>query len=105
MQIEVRGHALRITKALREYAQRRIDFALDRFRPRVARVTVRLTDSADGHEEGMTCSISASGSGLPPHIISVRGGDLYSAIDIAAGRLGRQVARTLDRRTTSMRMS
>lgn len=105
MQVEVRGRALRVTKALREYVQRRIDFALDRFWPRVERVTVRLIDSADGRTEGMTCSISASGGGLPPHIVAVRGEDLYSAIDTAAGRLGRQVARTLDRRTTAMRMS
>lgn len=105
MQVEVRGRSLSVTGALKEYIQRRVAFALDRFWPQVERVVVRVTGDGDGRGVGMTCSISASGSALPAHIVAARNEDLYAAIDIAAGRLGRQVARTLDRRAILHRAS
>jgi ribosome-associated translation inhibitor RaiA len=86
--VVVRNGAASTAEALREYAHRRLAFALRRFHDRVQRTTVRLTD-VNGPRRGVDsrCSVTVD---------LVRGGSLFveataaspfAAISVAAGRL------------------
>jgi hypothetical protein len=44
MQLELRMRNANLMESVREYAQRRLNFALDRYGSRIRRVTVRITD-------------------------------------------------------------
>jgi ribosome-associated translation inhibitor RaiA len=100
MQIEffVRGIRSETTEALREYAVRRLSFAVRRFTHRVRHVEVRLVDE-NGPRRGVDarCAITAD---------LVDGGQLFveaiaawpfAAITIAAGRLSEALRRQADR--------
>jgi putative sigma-54 modulation protein len=98
------------TEALREYAVRRLSFAVRRFRHRVRSVTVRLVD-VNGPRRGVDtrCSITTD---------LVEGGQIFveataawpfGAITLAAGRLSEALRRDGSRhaasRGDSLRMS
>lgn len=98
MKLDIRGHHLKVTDALQAYIERQLQFALSRFGARVSHVTVRVTD-LNGPRGGvdkqcrMAAAVPSSG-----HIrAEVIDADLYTAIDRAADRIGRAVARELHR--------
>ena len=105
MKMTILGRGITLTVAIREYAQRRLETALGRYRDTLASVQVRLAD-VNGPRGGIDkhCMIEVRGPALEPIIVRERYSDLYAAIDRAADRLDRTVARRLGRgRTLSKR--
>ncbi len=98
MQINIRSRGFALTHALRDYAERRLQFALARVADRVRRVTVRLSD-VNGPRGGIDkrCRIQVTLNGLADVVIEDTEADLYVAIDRAADRIGRTVVRRLAR--------
>ncbi len=94
MKIHIRERNIEVTEDLRAHVERRLGFALGRFGERIGRVVVRFAD-ADGHLD-RRCQIEV---GLRPTIVRVedRDADLFAAVDHAADRLSRSVARALER--------
>ena len=84
--------------------------AMHRFGDRVTRVEVHLSDENSGAKEGENdkrCVMEARLAGLPPITISDQAATIEQAVDGAAERLQKTVARTLERlddprRNTSM---
>lgn len=98
MHFDVRSEGFELTGALQHHAQRRLDFALARFRPHLGWVYMRLTDD-NGPRGGVDkrCQVRVRLPGLPRVVINELADDLYAAIDRAADRAGRTVARRLAR--------
>ena len=95
MNIELRIGNAGVADALRRYVERRLHFALGRFGDRVGGVSVRLYGS--GNTPNCKCRMSAELQPFGNVVVEERDPDLFTAIDRAAGRLGRRVARELDR--------
>jgi len=93
MEIRTIGSGIDVDSALDAYVKRRIHFALGRFSSRVERVTVVLSNK-DAPNGGMrkTCHFRVQLLGLPTVAIKEVDFDGCSAIDRAAGRIGRTVA-------------
>ena len=80
--------------ALRTYVDRRLRFALARFGRRVGEITVRIRP--DG-PSGNHCRISAEVLPFGEVAIEQADSDLFTAIDRATSKLGRQFSRELER--------
>ena len=98
MEFVVRGERRDIADALREYAQRRLSFAVRRFGHRVRHLMVRLVDE-NGPRRGVDsrCSITAdlvNGSQL---FVESTTAWPFAAITLAAGRLSEALRRDGDR--------
>ncbi|MBW2454056.1 MAG: HPF/RaiA family ribosome-associated protein [Deltaproteobacteria bacterium] len=104
MQLQVSAKGVGLTVATRSYVERRIRFALGRFLERVERVHVRLSD-VNGPRGGVDkrCLIRTRLLGFPTVVVEQTDATLRAAIDRSAGRVGRTVARRLDRALMSMR--
>jgi ribosomal subunit interface protein len=96
MQVEIRGRDLEVTDALRNFTERRLQVALDRFWDRIEGIEASVAD-LNGPRGGIDkeCRLRA---------LLVRGGevvaratdaDSYSAIVQAVHRLGDRVARAV----------
>ena len=98
MQIDVRGLGIPIIAPHLDHAQRRLRFALSRYRVWVKRVVVRLGDT-NGLRGGADnfCRMQVYLEHAPPVLIEDAGADLYVVIDRAAERAGRNVAKRIDR--------
>jgi ribosomal subunit interface protein len=98
MQIELRALGMTVTDGMRSHVERRLGFALDRFGEHVTRVTVRVAD-VNGPRGGpdKVCRVEAALHGGVRVVIDERDLDAYVAIDRAAHRLNRSVARRLTR--------
>lgn len=98
MRIEFRVRRFPLTPALRSHAERRLHFALGRFGRRVRSVVVRFED-VNGPRGGpdKLCRLSLQESGGAPLQAEDVDADLYVAVDRAADRLGRRVARAIAR--------
>jgi putative sigma-54 modulation protein len=98
MQVEIRIRNTDLSSVLRNYAERRLRFALSRFGDRAGRVLVTVSglDSAD---QGIATNCDISAEVRPFGLVTARetGRDLYAVIDRAAGRLGRLFTTRLDR--------
>ena len=96
MRIDIQSRGFALTHALREYAERRLRFALVHAGDRTLRVTVRLVD-VNGPRGGIDkrCRIQATLNGLGELVIEDTQTNLYLAIDRAADRAGRNVMRRL----------
>lgn len=96
MQIDIQARGFKLTEALRAQAERRVRFALGSASVRVHSVVIRLSDE-NGPRGGVDkrCTIRAALPGVPPVVIEQQEADLYIAIDRAADRAGRAVARRL----------
>src|SRR4051794_38020681 len=92
MQLELRIDSADWNKILRAYAERRLKFALARFGERVGRVVVRT-----GTKGPLKHSCRISAEILPFGHVEVQESDhdFFSAIDRAAGRIGRTFGRKL----------
>ena len=104
MRIEMTARGVGLTAATRGHVERRLYFALGRFADRVSQVHVRLAD-VNGPKGGVdkSCRIRVRLFGLPTVVVEQMDSDLNAAIDRSADRIGRAVARKLDRALTSMR--
>lgn len=103
MQTDIRAEGFELTAALQAHAQRRLEFALLRFRTHLASVCMRLTDD-NGPRGGVDkrCMVRVRLPGLPPVVINELSEDLYVAIDRATERAARTVARRLARQERAM---
>ena len=99
MRIHVRSRGFELTNALRAHAERRLLFALGRFRRRLQSVMLRM-DDVNGPRGGADkrCQIVARLAPWGDVRVEELDGDLYAAISRAAGRLDRAVAREMERR-------
>jgi putative sigma-54 modulation protein len=95
MNLELRISNAGIAELLRRYIERRLQFALGRFGERVSNVSVRL--NASGRASESKCRITAQLRPVGTIAVEVRDPDLFTAMDRAAGRLSRRVAREVDR--------
>jgi len=96
MKIGIQCRGFSLTGAISGHVRKRLDFLLGHGIRRVRRVTVTLSD-LNGPRGGVDkrCLIKVSIDGLPPVIIEDVQSDLYAAIDRAAGRASRTVARRM----------
>lgn len=99
MQIHIQSQGFTLTDALREHAEHRLRFGLTHASDRIRRVEMRLSD-INGPRGGADkrCSIVVALESLPEVVIEDIENDLYIAIDRAADRASRSVARCLERK-------
>lgn len=104
MKTHITGNGVKVDRALEAYVRRRIGFALGRFSTRMRRVYVTLIDES-GPKGGRnkTCRVRAQLHGLPTVVVEHMDADLHASINQSFGRVGRTVARRLDRALTSKR--
>jgi ribosomal subunit interface protein len=93
MHIEFRFQNTDFAEVLKGYIERRLRFALGRFGDRVEQVTVRISGKVNEYE----CRIIADLRPFGRVIVEETDVDLFSAVDRAAGRLGRLFGRKLQR--------
>lgn len=98
MHINIQARGFALTNGLREHAERRLQFALGWADEHLRQVSVRLSDeNGPRGGEDKRCRIQITFRGAPSVVISDIEADLYVAIDRAADRAGRSVARRLER--------
>jgi putative sigma-54 modulation protein len=100
MNIEFHSSRLAVSNSIQAYVERRIGFALGRFADVVESVFVSLED-INGPRGGVdkSCRIRVNLIGQKtPIIADVLDLEIRPAVDMAADRVGRAVARHLDRR-------
>lgn len=101
MRLELQSSRIDVSDSTQAYVERRIGFALGRFADVVQNVVVSLED-INGPRGGIdkSCRIRVKLLGRKvPVIADVLELEIRAAIDVAAERVGRAVARELDRRT------
>lgn len=98
MKLNVHWKDLPASLELRERLERRLGFALGRFGSRIKTVWARLSDE-NGPRGGVDkcCRLRVRGDELGSLTVEASDSDLGAAIDRAADRLGRAVARMIAR--------
>jgi ribosome-associated translation inhibitor RaiA len=98
MRIDIQSRGFALTEALRAQADRRLRIALGSVSGHVRQLAIRLAD-INGPRGGVDkrCTLRAQVEGAPAVVIEHRDADLYVAIDLAASRLRRTVARRLEK--------
>ena len=97
MELSIRGMNFDLTDAILGHVQRRLDGALSFYAPRLRGVTVRISD-VNGPRGGIDkrCHLEVGGDVGALQVDEVDA-DLYRAVDRAAARLRRQLARQFGR--------
>jgi putative sigma-54 modulation protein len=98
MQIEIQARNFSLTRAMRVHIERRLGFALSTCCRHVKRILVRLSDvngPRGGNDKRCHLEVILPGQAV---IVEDTEADLYFAINRAATRAGRTVARRLRRR-------
>ena len=104
MQIDIKAHKFYLTDSLRNYAERRLRFALTCCNDHINRVVMRLSDiNGPRGGEDKHCHLQIVLSGLPDVVVEDTELNLYVAIDRATDRAGRAVVRKIDRKITLLR--
>jgi ribosomal subunit interface protein len=98
MNIQIRGVGIQKSQALSAYIERRMAFAFSRFYARMDRILVRFSDQ-NGPKGGQdkVCQVGFTLRGMAPEIVEAKDADLYLAIDLAAAKAGRRMARLIER--------
>ena len=98
MKFHLRTKGLRFSRRLIAYVEHRLSRVLGRLTRSVGDVRIAIVDSTGRRGgRGVTCRIEADSS-RGPVVVTERRADPLSAISRAAGRLGKCLARELDRR-------
>lgn len=98
MHINIQARGFVLTDGLREHTKRRLQFAFGWADDRLHQILVRLSDkNGPRGGEDKRCRIQIAFLGAPSVVIEDTEVDLYVAIDRAADRAGRSVARRLER--------
>lgn len=98
MRIHVRTKQIELGENLRAHIERRLEFSLGRFSPRILRATVQLTDvNGPRGGEDKVCRIEVRMQPTGTLFVEDRDADLVAAVDRGAERIGRSVARALER--------
>lgn len=104
MQIDIQARQFSLTKALRSHAEHRLHSALTCYDGYIQRMVMRLSDingprgGADKH-----CHLQIILAGLPDVVIEDTEIDLYVAINRAADRAGRTLARKIKRQQARLK--
>jgi hypothetical protein len=102
MEIGIRTRGVERSDNLTQMLQRSIEFAVDRYRNRIVRISVYITDvNGPRGGEDKQCQITASLRGARPVIILEKGGDLMAVVNQAAHRLGYHIGRRVHRLRTA----
>lgn len=98
MHIDIHTQGFSLTPGLRQYVEKRMAYALSHGDESIMRLNVRLSD-INGPRGGddKRCLIEARLKQAPAVVIEDVEADLYVAIDRAAERAGRALARRLER--------
>lgn len=104
MKLLVVGEKTSVSEGLHDFITRRLHFALGRFAPEIERVTTRVGD-VNGPRGGVDqrCRMEVKLRGLENVLSEARAADVEAAVAFAAERLGRGVARALERRRHTKR--
>lgn len=94
MHVEIRGRGHSVTADLKAHTERQLHFSLSRFANRIRRVTVQLDDLETGDTR---CDMSVTLDRGEALHVEDQSADLLLVVDYAASRLGRLVARELER--------
>ena len=98
MRIDIQARGFELTEGLRQHTERRLQFALSWANHDVRAVTVRLSDiNGPRGGQGKRCRIQIPMARAQAVVIEEIETDLYVAIDRAADRTERTVARRLER--------
>lgn len=103
MEIQIRGKDVELDQAVQDYIESRVLYSLDRFTPRITRVSVQILDlngPRGGQDKGCRIEVQLRPSGR----VFVRDTDahVHAAVDRAVDRLARVVGRTIEKtRSTS----
>lgn len=99
MNLEMRNCNMDKSEFLNEHVMEQVERAVHRFRDRIRRITVRLTD-LNGPKGGVDkrCRITAELLHSPPLVVEGESDDAYDAVAQAAARLGRVTARLIGKR-------
>ncbi|MBI5434432.1 MAG: HPF/RaiA family ribosome-associated protein [Planctomycetes bacterium] len=98
MKLQVHWNGLIATPTLREHLERRLTVALGRFGEEVGHVWARLAD-LNGPKGGIDklVSLRVRGRRLKTLMVTDSDSNLCAAIDRASDRIGRAIARALDK--------
>jgi len=98
MKLEIRGRHLEITDSIREYIERRLAFALDRFaeKIRIVRLRVRDVNSSRGGID-KHCQLAVSFTYSSPITVESWGSSVHGAIDGVSGKIRSLLARHFGR--------
>jgi putative sigma-54 modulation protein len=98
MQLELRVRNTDLADALQRYIEQRLSFELGRYGDRVGRVVVKVS-GLNGSRGGTkkSCRISAELRPFGRVAVQETDLDLYTAVDRAAGRIGRLFGQRLNR--------
>ena len=101
MKVDIHTSGFPLTEALKQHAERRLQFALSWADGHVRRSAIRLSDEngpRGGNDKRCQIQVTASGHEHASIIVIEEvQSDLYVAIDRAADRAGRTLARKLQR--------
>lgn len=101
VKIDIHTSGFPLTDALRQHAERRLQFALSWADSQIRRSAIRLSDvngPRGGNDKRCQIQLTASGNEHAAMIVIEEvQSDLYTAIDRAADRAGRTLARKLQR--------
>ena len=99
MRLFVRSNNVALTDPIRTYVDRRVRMVLGRFGPKIAWVSVRISD-VNGPRGGVDklCRIEARFWGSLPVVVEDAAADLRQAIDRSIQRMGRAAARAAAKR-------
>lgn len=99
-QLDVRGHALPLTAALREYATDHVAAKLAKHARAIQSVVIRVSDlNGTKGGEDKQCEVEVYLRRVPsPVVVAVTDHDLRAAMDGAADRAQRTVRRTIERK-------
>ena len=100
MRLQINDRSGRMTDADREEAQRRVLFALSRFTPVIARTELTISD-INGPRDGIDvqCQCRVIPKRGEPLIVVNRDADILQSIGTCAKRMGRTVARWVERKS------
>jgi len=101
MRFSVSGDGVKVTTGLREYIDRHLYFALGRFGQAIDQVDIRVGDTngaRGGVDKRCRIVVKLRAAGSTSIAIDDVDESLYAAIARATARVGRTVARTVDRK-------
>jgi len=98
MEIALRARDIDWNQDLQDRVERSIEFAVDRHKSRIARISVHVSD-VNGPRGGVDklCQITADARGAQPVMILEKGVDLLAVINRAVRRLRYRIGRRVHR--------
>ena len=99
MHIEIQSRNVKLTRGLRKLLNRRVEFAFNRFKDRIQRVKIQLSD-INGQKGGLDkeCQFHLTLPDQPDVIVKGTSDKLESAISTTATRSAKTLARKLKRK-------